>query len=176
MRSEEDPGRAVLSRVDELVGALAVVVGLRLPERARRVLASRLAGECDDDPVAHLDARVVVVPQVGRRDAVPDEDDFRRLRAVGGDRERGEVRPQAEPSRRGGQDGERIRAPQAQPGRHRERLQERDGLTRRGEAGRLEDRGHVRGRPIGTRRARGTPLHRGRRERPDLLENPFPWR
>src|SRR2546426_925460 len=85
------------------------MVGLGPAKRARRVLRPRFAREGKDDPTTRVDAGVVVVREVGRADAIAHEEQLSRRRAVGRDRERGELRAEIEMLRRGGEDVERVR-------------------------------------------------------------------
>jgi hypothetical protein len=92
VRDEQDGPRTVLAGVDHLVRVLRVVEGLGSPEGARGIARARIPRERDHDAIAGIEPGVVVVAQVGSRDAVPRDHDLGLHRAVRRDGERREVR------------------------------------------------------------------------------------
>ena len=172
MGHEQDGLRAVLARVDELVGAIAVVIRLGTAERARLILRARLTRDREHDLAARVDARVVVVAEIGRRDAVAHEHDVGFRGAVLRHAQRREVRAERERLRGSGHERQAGRGAEPDTRRHGHGLEVRPALARGREPGVAEGACDVPGSALGADGARLAPLHVRGAERAHLIEDP----
>src|SRR5437016_5874469 len=66
----DDPRGTMFSRVDHLIADLRVVKGLRPSEGALRIGLLRFVGHDQDDLAVHIEARIVVIVELRRRDPI----------------------------------------------------------------------------------------------------------
>ena len=169
---EDDGDGAVLAGVQDLVAELGVVEVLRRPERAPRIRLARLSRHQQDDLAEDVEARVVVVAERRRRDAVASEHHLARDVSVGREGEREEIRASSErPGRGAGRrhlDRRAGREPDTR--QHLEALEESATVAGGTKAEPPELGLEVAGRPVGPGGARAAAFHAGIAQVPDPAE------